>query len=66
MAEKRLTANILLRYDSYSRWMNSDVILKQGEAAVATFPDTDPSNPPRAFGIKIGDGHRYFDELPWL
>lgn len=54
--------------------MNSTTILKQGEAAVAVFPlnntlnrtDNIPSNTPPAVGIKIGDGVRYFDELPWI
>ena len=67
MANKRLPVNILLRYSTYSQWMGSDVILQPGEMAVATFPDlTSSSNPPRAFGIKIGDGRRFFDELPWV
>ena len=74
MAENTLAARILLRYDTYSNWMNSTTILKQGEAAVAVFPlnntlnrtDNIPSNTPPAVGIKIGDGVRYFDELPWI
>ena len=66
MSDNRLETKILLRYDTYSRLMNSNVILSPGEAAVAAFPDTDPANPPRAFGVKVGDGRRYFDELPWI
>ena len=66
MAEHRLSTQILLRYDTYTRWMNSDVILQQGETAIAAFPDTNPNNPPKAIGIKIGDGTHYFDELPWI
>ena len=62
-----LNAKILLRYDTYSAWMGSDVILQPGEIAVATFPDlVSALNPPRAFGLKVGDGQRYFDELPWI
>lgn len=65
MAENRLETQILLRYDTYDRWIASDVILGPGEAAIAAFPNENPTAPPRAIGIKIGDGRHYFDELPW-
>jgi len=58
MAEHVLAANVLLRYDTYSNWMNSDVILKQGEAAVAIFPSQDILL--TKVGIKIGNGNSYF------
>lgn len=75
MAENVLETRILLRYGTYSQWMNSDVILMKGEAAIAAFPDDrvidglsniTPENTPPAIGIKIGDGIHYFYELPWL
>lgn len=74
MAENILETRILLRYATFSQWMNSDVILKKGEAAVAAFPrintllntDDTPALTPPAIGIKIGDGEHYFDELPWV
>ena len=66
MAEHRIETKILLRYATYNQWLESYVILKEGEAAVAIFPDTNPNNPPKAIGIKIGDGRHYFDELPWI
>lgn len=74
MAEHRLAANLLLRYDTYSNWMNSVTILMQGEAAVVIFPNSNtitnsnhtPANTPPAVGLKIGDGIHYFDELPWV
>lgn len=75
MAENILETRILLRYGTYSQWMNSDVILKVGEAAVASFPrdrvidglsNSTPENTPPAIGIKIGDGIHYFYELPWI
>ena len=62
----RLETKILLRYATYSQWLNSDVILQPGEAAIAAFPNQNVSDPPRAVGIKIGDGRHYFDELPWI
>ena len=74
MAEHVLETRLLLRYGTYSQWMQSEIILKQGEAAVAIFPytqnlglsDSQPENTPPAVGLKIGDGHSYFDELPWV
>lgn len=74
MAEHMIETRILLRYDTYSNWMNSNTILKQGEAAIAAFPyqntilnsDHHPTNTPPAIGMKIGDGIHYFRELPWV
>lgn len=75
MAENVLETRIQLRYGTYSQWMNSEIILLPGEAAVCIFPrskvidnvtDDEPDNTPPAFGIKIGDGTRYFYELPWV
>ena len=38
MAENVLETRIQLRYGTYSEWMNSNVILRLGEAAVCAFP----------------------------
>jgi len=54
--------------------MNSNVILRQGEAAIAAIPTQNtlyntgeiPENTPPAIGLKIGDGRHYFSELPWV
>lgn len=75
MAEHMIETRILLRYDTYSNWMNSNTILMQGEAAICAFPQNRiieslsndrPENTPPAIGIKIGDGIHYFRELPWI
>ena len=75
MAEHRLETVIQLRYGTYEQWLNSRVVLKLGEAAICSFPNetaidglstTTPSYTPPAIGIKIGDGHSYFYELPWV
>lgn len=75
MAENVLETIIQLRYGTYSQWMNSDVILKTGEAAICAFPrnrilegmtNDKPENTPPAIGIKIGDGYNYFKDLPWV
>ena len=55
-----------LRYDTYTNWMNSDRILQPGEAAIAVFPNQVANRPPKAVGIKIGNGRHYFEELPWI
>ena len=75
MADHVLETKIQLRYGTYSQWMNSDIILMQGEAAICAFPNnrvietlsnSRPENTPPAIGIKIGDGTHYFSELPWV
>ena len=75
MAENVLETRILLRYGTYAQWMNSDVILRLGEAAIAAFPssralenlsNSKPDYTPPAIGIKIGNGHDYFKDLPWV
>lgn len=72
--EHQIEARILLRYDTYSHWMNSTLILLKGEAAICSFPykntiinsNSTPENTPPAIGIKVGDGEHYFYELPWV
>lgn len=74
MADHTLETKLLLRYGTYGQWMNSTIILLQGEAAVAIFPrshnldlsDSQPENTPPSVGLKIGDGIHYFYELPWV
>lgn len=74
MAEHTIETRILLRYDTLSNWSSSTVILKPGEAAIATAPfeytiggtNNRPEHTPPAVGIKIGDGYHYFSELPWV
>jgi hypothetical protein len=75
MAENVLETRILLRYGTYAQWMNSDVILRLGEAAIAAFPsaralenlsNSKPDYTPPAIGIKIGNGYDYFKDLPWV
>ena len=66
MSENLLPIRMQLRYDTYNNWMNSSTILLPGEVAIAAFPNNDPNNPPKAIGIKVGNGRHYFDELPWI
>lgn len=74
MAENTIAARILLRYATYNQWMNSNEVLKVGEAAICSFPNShsigdtniNPANTPPAIGIKIGDGQLPFRSLPWV
>ena len=75
MAEHTIETIFRLRYATYAQWMNSNLILKVGEPAIATFPNARtienlsnalPDYTPPAIGIKIGDGVHYFYELPWV
>lgn len=75
MAEHILETRLLLRYATYNQWMNSDLILKVGEPAVAVFPNnrtvenmsnSAPDYTPPAIGLKIGDGKSRFYALPWV
>lgn len=68
MASTELKTRIALKYDSYSNWQNSTVILKAGEVAICTIPQgttaTGVLKPPATL-IKVGDGTHKFSELPW-
>ena len=74
MADHVIETRLRLRYATYTQWLNSEVILAPGEAAVAIFrysnnlgySDSEPENTPPAVGLKIGDGEHYFTELPWV
>lgn len=75
MADNILQTKIQLRYGTYTQWMNSNLILLQGEAAICSFPqdrtiehlsNSKPDYTPPSIGIKIGDGTHYFRELPWV
>lgn len=72
--DKKLNVRINHKYDTYANWLQSDVVLGKGEIAVAeissgqTFTEPDGSThlTPPAIGIKIGNGTKKFNELPWI
>ena len=74
--DNTLTATLRLRYGDYSSWVHSNRKLAEGEAAVAVFKaptahtlgETDdvPANTPPVMGLKIGDGTKTFNQLPWV
>ena len=69
-----LNTRIALRYDLFSNWQNSEVILLAGEVAVAVPGDklADVATGVNEHGasipclMKVGDGVHKFSELPWL
>lgn len=69
MAEKVLTTRIQLRYDSYENWVGSDPVLKAGEMALTSIPQTgsgaDQHTQPPAIMAKVGNGTSKYSELPW-
>ena len=69
MSDKVLNTRIALRYDTYENWMQSTVILKKGEVAIATIPVGDTSSSslhlPSTL-IKVGDGSHVFKDLKWI
>lgn len=69
MAEKILTTRIQLRYDSYENWVGSDPVLKTGEMALTSIPQTgsgaDQHTQPPAIMAKVGNGTAKYSELPW-
>lgn len=65
MSEKIFDARLQLKYDTYDRWNAADLILKEGEMAVATIPiDSSASEDEYAVIIKVGNGAKPFKDLP--
>lgn len=76
--EKQLNTRILLRYDTYANWIDSDPILKAGEVALATVASNFKNAAENVDGkqkvaanvqsaptvlIKVGDGTHHYSEL---
>ena len=62
--EKLLQTRIQLKYDTLSNWEASSVILKTGEAAVATYSYIKNEVEVKAVKVKYGDGVNTFNNLP--
>lgn len=67
MAEKTFTnIRLGLKIDTLQNWVNSSIVLKNGEVAFATAAagaGTGLTEP--VIMVKIGDGSKTFSELPW-
>lgn len=68
MAELEIKSKVTLKYDTYSKWMASSLILKKGEIAIAELiqDDQETGLTPPTVGIKVGDGTKTFSKLPWI
>lgn len=71
MAEKTLNVRIRNKYDSYERWAQSNLVLNEGEIAVAYTTvnvtlDNGTIEQHPALLMKVGDGTKTFANLPWL
>lgn len=68
MPENTLKTRILLKYDTYQNWIDSSLVLKKGEVAIAEIPGgtADTKLTPPAIGIKVGDGENTFTNLNWI
>ena len=64
MAEKLLQTRITLKYDTLANWEASSLILKAGEAAVATYTIGEGDAAVKAVKVKYGDGASTFANLP--
>ena len=63
-----LNVRINHKFDSYSNWINSSLVLGKGELAIAEIPSTQTASglTAPAIGIKIGDGEKTFSQLGWI
>jgi hypothetical protein len=69
-----INVRIKHKYDKYANWLTSEIVLGEGELAIAeipspqTFEEPDGSTvlTPPAIGIKVGNGEKKFNELPWI
>lgn len=69
-----INVRIKHKYDKYSNWLTSEIVLEKGELAIAeipsqqTFEEPDGSTvlTPPAIGIKVGNGDDVFKNLPWI
>lgn len=70
---KTLQTRIALKYDILANWEASSIILKKGEIAIVEFEnqhimagDHKPANTPPAVSMKVGDGEKTFNQLPYV
>lgn len=67
---KTLNVRIRNKYDSYEKWIASNLVLEAGEIAIAyTTVDVKVDNGTAkhpALLMKVGDGEKTFANLPWL
>lgn len=67
MATKEFKARLVNKIDTYANWTSNDPVLLKGEIAIVDVPaSTDVVQQEPAVLMKIGDGTKKFNELPWI
>lgn len=60
-----LDVRIKNKVDSYQAWLGSDIVLGDGELAIARIQIGDGQLTPPAVALKVGNGVDLFKDLPW-
>lgn len=67
MATKEFKARLVNKIDTYANWTSNDPVLLKGEIAIVDVPaSTDVVQQEPAVLMKIGDGTKKFNKLPWI
>ncbi len=71
MADKTLKTRIVSKHASYETWVDSTLVLLEGEIALASINTTKPDGQGGSITVptylmKVGDGSKTFKELNWL
>lgn len=67
MATKEFKARLINKIDTYKNWNTNNPVLLKGEIAIVDVPaSTDVVQQEPAVLMKIGDGTKQFNDLPWI
>lgn len=67
MATKEFKARLINKIDTYENWNTNNPVLLKGEIAIVDVPaSTDAVQQEPAVLMKIGDGTKQFNDLPWI
>lgn len=67
MATKEFKARLINKIDTYENWNTNNPVLLKGEIAIVDVPaSTNVVQQEPAVLMKIGDGTKQFNDLPWI
>lgn len=67
MATKEFKARLINKIDTYENWTTNNPVLLKGEIAIVDVPaSTEVVQQEPAVLMKIGDGTKQFNDLPWI
>lgn len=67
MTTKEFKARLINKIDTYENWNTNNPVLLKGEIAIVDVPaSTDVVQQEPAVLMKIGDGTKQFNDLPWI